>query len=292
MRTILITGATGFLGSHLVEALLKEGDTRIIAVLGRPEDKGHVLPVGNDISIIPCSELFSSRFGHIDTVIHTAFSRGENLGGLTDSVFLTERIITQVNNGDIDSVINISSQAVYGAMDEGVRVSEDAELHPGTAYGFAKLCTEKMFGLGCNKAFTHVRMASLSKNARFLGIFVDKVIRGEEIKVTSPHRYASLMDVSDAVKGIIAIAFTPHSQRSRVYNLGPGNQYSILDLAYKANQIGQEFGCPKSFVTVEDDGCASAICMDCSKIADQIGWTCSTDMDDTLRKMFSERLNG
>ena len=44
MKTILITGATGFLGSHLVKELVKKEDTNIIAVLGRPEDKGHLLP--------------------------------------------------------------------------------------------------------------------------------------------------------------------------------------------------------------------------------------------------------
>lgn len=292
MKTILITGATGFLGSHLVKELVKKEDTNIIAVLGRPEDKGHLLPEGNNIRIIPASELFSSRFGHVDTVIHTAFSRGEDMRGLTASIILTERIIEMVNDSDIDSVVNISSQGVYGVLEKGVSVTEDDDLHPGTAYGFAKLCAEKMFWLGCHKSFTHIRMASLSKNARFLEVFVDKVMRGEEIKVTSPNRYASIMDVSDAVRGILDIAFTSLSGRSRVYNLGPGTQYSILDLAYKANQVGQEFGCPKSSVTIDDDGCSSAICMDCSRIATQIGWSCNIGIDSTVRDMFRERLNG
>ena len=104
MKTILVTGASGLLGSHLVARLLQKGGTKIIAVLGRPEDKANLLPQSELISVFPCSELFTTDFGHIDTLIHTAFSRGENLAGLTASIELTEKVIELVNGQDIDSL--------------------------------------------------------------------------------------------------------------------------------------------------------------------------------------------
>ena len=44
MKTVLITGASGFLGHNLVKSFIERGDTKIIAVLGRPEDKANALP--------------------------------------------------------------------------------------------------------------------------------------------------------------------------------------------------------------------------------------------------------
>ena len=52
MKTILITGASGFLGHHLVKKFLDRGDSQIIAVLGRPEDKANSLPQNELVSVL------------------------------------------------------------------------------------------------------------------------------------------------------------------------------------------------------------------------------------------------
>ena len=119
MKKVLVTGASGFLGHHLVQELLEQEGTEVIAILGRPEDKANSLPKSDRIKVYPCSELFEMGFGHIDTLIHTAFSRGDNLPGLTRSIEMTERVIELVNNQDIDSIINISSQGVYKGLKPG-----------------------------------------------------------------------------------------------------------------------------------------------------------------------------
>lgn len=286
MKTVLVTGASGFLGHHLVAELVKRGDTKIIAILGRPEDKANALPESSNISVYPSSALFETNFGHIDTLIHTAFSRGENLPGLTRSIELTEQILEKVNSEDIDSIINISSQGVYKGLKPGEKVDENGFVEPGTAYGLAKWAVENMLKIGCKKNYTNIRMASLSANARFLDFFVNSVIQHKDIKVTAPNQYASIMDVKDAVNGILAIADIPVESRKAKYNLGPGVQYSILEYAESANNVGREFGFSPIKIAVEDSGKEFAICMNCSRLESETGWRPTVLKDEMITRLF------
>lgn len=286
MKTVLITGASGFLGHHLVNSFIERGDTKVIAVLGRPEDKANALPESEKLTIYPCNELFDKNYGHVDTLIHTAFSRGDNLPGLTRSIEMTEQLIEMVNNQDIDSIINISTQGVYKGLKPGEQVDEDGFIEPNTAYGLAKWAVENMLKLGCKKSYTSVRMASLSTNARFLDFFVDSVVAGKDITVTAPCQYASIMDVSDAVAGIEAIELATHNKRESVYNLGPGVQYSILDYAECANLTGQQFGYEPISIKVENNGSDFAICMDCNRLIGQTGWKPTVTKSIMLKNMF------
>lgn len=289
MRRILVTGASGYLGSNLIARLLEKSDLEVIAILGRPEDKANLLPQGKNITVYPCSELFTTDFGHVDTLIHTAFSRGENLQGLTASIELTERVIELVNNQDIDSLVNISTQGLYQGLNPGEKTTEDGTIGPNTAYGLAKWAVENMLKIGCKKRYTNIRMASLSANARFLDYFVDCVIAHKEITITAPNQYASIMDVADAVEGIKAIVDLGLAQRREVYNLGPGVQFSILAYAQSANEVGEAFGYAPTSVVVDDSGKQFAICMDCSLLNNQTGWSPKITKQMMLQKMFRNK---
>lgn len=290
MKTVLITGASGFLGHRLVNSYLNRGDTEIIAVLGKSGNKAYVLPESSKLAVCPCSALFTTDFGHVDTLIHTAFSRGENMSGLTQSIAFSERVVELVNSQDVDSIINISTQGLYKGLQPGEKVDEDGKVEPNTAYGLAKWAVENLLKLGCKKNYTNIRMASLSANARFLDFFVDSVIDNKEITVVSPQQYASIMDVSDAVAGILSIEQLSLDHRKEVYNLGPGVQYSILDYAQSTNEVGRTYGLPGISIEVNDSGKEFAICMDYSLLRAQTNWSPKVTKERMLKKMFEEKM--
>ncbi len=138
----LVTGARGFLGSHLVERLAREGwgvrATDLPGLVpGRARDG--VEWVASDLTR---RETLEPLVRGVDVVFHA--------GGLTDrwapwerlyrvNVLGTENLLTAARRAGVRRVVNLSSFAVYGRFDRGRRpIDESHPVRPRDPYGRAK----------------------------------------------------------------------------------------------------------------------------------------------------------
>ena len=71
--------------------------------------------------------------------------------------------------------------------------------------------------------------------------------------------------------------------------MGPGAQYSILDYAESANEIGQQYGYSPITVKVEDCGEDFAICMDCKRLIEQTRWEAKVTKAIMLHNMYKNK---
>lgn len=287
MKTILVTGASGFLGHHLVKELLKHGDTKVIAILGRPEDKANALPSGTNITVYPVETLFTEKFENIDTVINCAFARCNDAKLLSEALNFTEKLIKRFEVLKVKSTINISSQGVYQRLGVGELSNEESPIEPIDMYSMAKYATEKMFNISSIPYVTNVRLASILMPQRFLYFFVKKAKAGENFTVTAPNQYAALLDVTDAATGLIAIADKNPRERSNVYNLGIGTQYSLLEYAESVKSIGSSFGYKVQY-DIADNSTTVCAGMDCQLIKKDTGWKSVLMKEKMITKLFKE----
>lgn len=286
MKTILVTGATGFLGHHVVKELLKSKDIIVIAIGGRPEDKANELPQSDRLRFHHLDELFSESFRGIDVVINCAFARSHDPALLAQTFDFTERMINRFEQLEVNTVINISSQGVYKRLPKGVLSTEESPIAPIDLYSMCKYATEKLFGLSTIPHVVNVRLASLMMPQRFLYFFVNKAKLGEPFTVTAPNQYASLLDVKDAAAGLAAIARLPLGQKVTTYNLGIGCQYSLLEYAETVKIVGEKLGYKVSY-DVADNGTEVCAGMDGSKLMRDIGWKPSIMKNKMIENLFA-----
>ena len=271
MRTILVTGASGFLGHFVVKELLKNPEFEIVAIGGRPEDKANPLPESPRLQFYTLDKLFTEDFTNVDTVINCAFARSNDAQQLAGAIAFTEQAIERFVTLGVKSVINISSQGVYERLPKGDLSREDSPILPIDLYSMVKYSVESMFHVSAIPYTTNVRLASLMMPQRFLYFFVKKAKAGETFTVTAPNQYAALLDVKDAASGLTAIANLMPEKRAETYNLGIGRQYSLLEYAETVKIIGAKLGYKVSF-DVADNGTEVCAGMDCTKLMNDTGW--------------------
>lgn len=285
MKTVLVTGATGFLGHQLVSELLNRGDTKVVAILGRPEDKANALPAGANITVYSVDDLFTKSIEHIDTVVNCAFARSNDAKLLAGAFDFTEKLIRRLEELKAKSVINISSQGVYQRLGVGELSKEDSPIEPIDLYSMAKYASEKIFRISSIPYVTNVRLASILMPQRFLYFFVNKAKAGEHFTVTAPNQYAALLDVTDAAKGLAAIVGLIPEKRADIYNLGIGTQYSLLEYAESVKAIGESLGYNVNY-DVSDNGTTVCAGMDCSFLMNVTGWGPKVTKDKMIMKLF------
>lgn len=162
-RTVVVTGAAGFVGSHLVDASLARGDTVVgidcFTPYYSPTSKRRNLTgalasdrfklVEVDLRTADLIELFDGA----DTVFHQAAQPGVRLSwsdGFSEyashNVLATQRILEAARDADVRRVVYASSSSVYGNQDRYPTVETDLP-RPYSPYGVTKLAAEHLCAL-------------------------------------------------------------------------------------------------------------------------------------------------
>lgn len=284
MKNILVTGASGLLGSHVVKHLLERDCHIIVSIL--PEEKLTYQPL-EGVEVIINDDIFTGNLPHISTVINCAFARSNQANDLASAIVFTQKLIEGFKVANVGSVINISSQGVYKRLPIGELSAEDSPIEPIDLYSMAKFAVEKTFETSGLANVTNVRLASINMKQRFLYHFVQKAKNHETITINSPRQYASILDVEDAAEALARLALLRIQDRKPIYNLGIGNQTSLIELAELVNTIGEKYNAHAQII-LQDDGTTNTAGVDISLISTACDWSPCITKEIMIENLFLE----
>lgn len=286
MKRVLVTGASGLLGSHVVEHLLQKG-FEVVSSIMSTEKPTYVTRTGE--RVVLNDDVYVGQIPDIDVVVNCAFARSNNAKQLADAFDFTTNLIKGLAKAKVGGVINISSQGVYKRLPVGQLSKEDSPIEPIDLYSMSKYAAEKLFILSGIEYITNVRLASLNMRQRFLYRFVKSAKEEGVIHLDSPRVYASILDVEDAAEALAVLAAMPNEDRKEVYNLSIGNQYSLADYAEAVRKIGTVLGYEIT-IDIKDNGNESTAGSDISLIKTDCNWEPMVSNEIMIRKLFLEQI--
>lgn len=230
----LITGGTGFIGSHLAEALIKEGYDVYCLVRDLSNKKWLE---GLEVKFIVgdcCNRASLEQIRDFDYIFHLAgltkassweeFYRA-NVKGTENIVDIALR-----NNPGLKRFILLSSLAAAGPSENGRPKCEDSPATPVSAYGRSKLMAEEVVSRAKGRMpFTILRPTAVyGPRDRDFYLFFKMINAG--IMPYFGKSYYSLIYVEDLVRGILLGALKPEAEE-KIYFLADGEISTSDDIA-------------------------------------------------------------
>jgi dihydroflavonol-4-reductase len=245
--TVFVTGASGFIGSHLVDALLQRHCTVHCLVrrtsdlrwLDRTKVQIHYGDLEGTFSLEKCLQ-------KTDYVFHCA--------GLT--IAKTRQEFFRVNANACQSlyeqcvkygrhlkrIVHISSLASVGPALPDLPVDENTPTRPITYYGKSKLAGEEIahkFSSSLPLVILRPPVVYGPREVNFFA-FIDAIAKGWNLKIGPDDRVLSLIYITDLVQAMLLAATHPVSGRGGeygVYFITDGNCYRWKDLVEIAAKI-------------------------------------------------------
>jgi nucleoside-diphosphate-sugar epimerase len=231
---VLVTGATGFVGGHLVEVLAAQGD-EVVALARRSETHDELRRLG--ARPVPGSLEDAAALGSALAGCAVIY----HLAGLTAAK--NEAEFLAVNEGGTRRLLDaaartapsarfvyVSSQAALGPSTPGTRLDEDAPCHPVTAYGRSKLAGERAVRTGA-LPWVIVRPPAVygPRDREFLRLF-RIVRRGIAPVFGTGEQELSLVYVRDLVDAIARAGTVPGIE-GRVFHAAHGEVVRSREVA-------------------------------------------------------------
>lgn len=257
MPTSLVTGGGGFIGSHLVDALLARGD--VVRVLdnfstGKRENLQHnIEKIQLLTGDLRDSEVLREAVQGVDFIFHqAAFVSVPQSMEDPDSCFDinvngTGKLLAAARGAGVKRVVLASSAAVYGE-NEAVPLSEDEEPDPLSPYAASKSINEiyaRLFTkhLGLNVVALRYfnvygpRQNPASDYAAVVPIFI-KILEdeGEPVIFGDGLQTRDFVYIADVVQANIQASESVKAP-GKVFNICSGQEISLLDLLEKLSTI-------------------------------------------------------
>jgi UDP-glucose 4-epimerase len=257
----LVTGGAGFIGSHLVRALLERGDTvRVLDDLstGYEENLKGLnveLTVGDirDDALVRKICVGVDHIFHLAALISVAASMEEPQQYYDVNLLGSVNVLQAAVQSGVARVILASSAAVYGETD-GV-VHEDTEKRPLSPYADTKLAMEgaaqtfaTAFGLQTVALrFFNIYGPRQSPNSSYAAViprFIQAMSKREAAKIEGDGEQSrDFVFIGDIIQALL-LASERKEASGGVFNVGGGRSITILELAQTLQRIMPEASQP------------------------------------------------
>jgi len=282
MTKVLVTGGLGFVGSHLVDSLIKNKDNKVTVIdnlcsASSSSDymRDEVAYWIDDIRNLNSDEYKDANFDviyHLAALARIQPSFKAPLDYLSTDIMGTAYVLEIARRCNAKVIYAGSSSAFAGPM-----------LNP---YSFAKYTGEqicelynKVYGLSVVTArFFNVygiRQPTSGSYATVVGIFEGLTLKNNALTVTSDgEQRRDFTHVSDIVAGFEALRES--SWNAEIFQLGTGKNYSI-------NELADMFGGEKTY-TPQRPGEATITLADNTEIRNATGWLPKVNLKDYIKQ--------
>ena len=305
-RRVLVTGAAGFIGSHLTEALVRSGASVRAFVRYNSRNEYGWLEVADPV-LISEVEIFTGDLGnpeaargatagcdvvlHLGALIPIPYSYRHPREYVTANIEGTVNILEGCRQAGVSRIVHTSSSEVYGTA-MTVPIDEQHPLQAQSPYAATKVAADKL-ALSYQQSFgtpvVVVRPFNTYGPRQTARAVIPTIISQAltrdvvELGATTPTR--DFLFVEDTVRGMMACA--EHAGiEGDVFNLGTGGEVSVGDTAALILSLlgkdvpvvdaGERMRPPNSEV--------ERLVADCSKIERRLGWRSRVSFEEGLRR--------
>ena len=315
-KSVLVTGAGGFIGSHLTEYLVdiganvkafvrynsrndwgmlellpREKLNQIEVIMGDLKDADAVRHAAKNIDII----------FHLGSLIAIPYSYIHPRETIETNILGALNVLTAAKENSIEKIIHTSTSEVYGTA-RYVPIDEEHPLQGQSPYSASKIGADKIaesFYRSFNLPVAIIRPFNTygeRQSARaVIPTIITQVLTKEKIFLGSLHPTRDYTYVKDVVEGFIKVAESPKSI-GEVINIGSNFEISIGDLANKIISLLEktaEIVTDSARVRPQDSEVERLWC-DNTKAKRLLGWVPTTSLEEGLKKTIkwiSEHIN-
>ena len=309
-RRVLVTGAGGFIGSHLVEALVREGAS--VRAFVRYTSRGDIgMLARSSTDVLGEIEVFRGDLANPDAVDGAAGGRDAilHLGALIPipysyrhprefvmaNVDATLNVLQAARREEVESLVHTSTSEVYGTA-RTVPIDEEHPLHPQSPYAATKvgadqlaLSFQRSFGLPVVIARPFNTFGPRQSARAVIPTIITQALTGEVVKLGSTSPTRDFVYVEDTVQGIMRCGSVAGVE-GEVFNLGTGVEVSIGDVVARVGaQLGQDLSVVQDENRIRpEESEVERLLADSSKAKVRLGWEPQVEFEEGLLRTIEE----
>ncbi len=302
--SVLITGAGGFIGSHLAEACVRTGaQTRAMVHynsagrrgwLDQSDLKDEMEIVASDIREV---DSVRAALKGVDVVFHLAALIAIPYSYVSPSSYVSANIVGTLNilqeslRSGVSRIVHTSTSEVYGTARQ-IPISEEHPLQGQSPYSATKIGADKLaesfhrsFGLPISIVRPFNTYGPRQSARAVIPTIMTQALANEPIRVGNVAPTRDFNYVADTVRGFMINAGSEKTL-GRVINLGAGKEISIGDLARTiCSLVGRECQIIQEEQRIRPSGGEVDRLLADNRLADELlGWRPEVGLRDGLQK--------